>query len=86
MNKVYSDSYLKSMTKDELIDILRCAEHNCRAAEERADILSFEYGYFTAHLIADGVLLSAGCTKRMLEAQAAWEESIKDEATEDYEE
>lgn len=26
--KVYSDSYLKSFTKDQLIDEIRCLEHN----------------------------------------------------------
>ena len=33
--KTYSDSTLKSMTKDELIDIIRCLESNLRNARER---------------------------------------------------
>lgn len=32
--KTYSDSTLKSMTKDELIDIIRCLESNLRNAYE----------------------------------------------------
>lgn len=36
--KTYSDSTLKSMTKDELIDIIRCLEDNLRNAHETNDI------------------------------------------------
>ena len=36
--KTYSDSTLKSMTKDELIDIIRCLESNLRNAHETNDI------------------------------------------------
>ena len=36
--KTYSDSTLKSMTKDELIDIIRCLENNLRNAHEANDI------------------------------------------------
>lgn len=36
--KTYSDSTLKSMTKDELIDIIRCLESNFRNAHETNDI------------------------------------------------
>ena len=36
--KTYSDSTLKSMTKDELIDIIRCLESNLRNAYETNDI------------------------------------------------
>jgi len=36
--KTYSDSTLKSMTKDELIDIIRCLESNIRNAHETNDI------------------------------------------------
>ena len=36
--KTYSDSTLKSMTKDELIDIIRCLESNIRNAYEENDI------------------------------------------------
>lgn len=32
--KTYSDSTLKSMTKDKLIDIIRCLESNLRNAHE----------------------------------------------------
>lgn len=32
--KIYKDSYLKSLTKDELISLLRTAEHNYLATEE----------------------------------------------------
>ena len=32
--KIYKDSYLKSLTKDELIGLLRIAEHNYLATEE----------------------------------------------------
>ena len=32
--KTYSDSTLKSMTKDELIDIIRCLESNLRNAHD----------------------------------------------------
>lgn len=36
--KTYSDNTLKSMTKDELIDIIRCLESNLRNAHETNDI------------------------------------------------
>ena len=36
--KTYSDSTLKSMTKDELIDIIRCLESNLRNVHETNDI------------------------------------------------
>lgn len=36
--KIYSDSTLKSMTKDELIDIIRCLEDNLRNARETNNI------------------------------------------------
>ena len=36
--KTHSDSTLKSMTKDELIDIIRCLESNLRNAHETKDI------------------------------------------------
>ena len=36
--KTYSNSTLKSMTKDELIDIIRCLESNLRNAHETNDI------------------------------------------------
>ena len=36
--KTYSDSTLKSITKDELIDIIRCLESNLRNAHETNDI------------------------------------------------
>lgn len=36
--KTYSDSTLKTMTKDELIDIIRCLESNLRNAYETNDI------------------------------------------------
>ena len=36
--KTYSDSTLKSMTKDELIDIICCLESNLRNAHETNDI------------------------------------------------
>ena len=36
--KIYSDSTLKSMTKDKLIDIIRCLESNLRNAHETNDI------------------------------------------------
>ena len=36
--KTYSDSTLKSMTKDKLIDIIRCLETNLRNAHETNDI------------------------------------------------
>ena len=36
-HKVYSDSTLKSMTKEELIGVIRCLEHNWKSAEEAND-------------------------------------------------
>lgn len=36
--KTYLDSTLKSMTKDELIDIIRCLENNLKNAHETNDI------------------------------------------------
>lgn len=36
--KTYSDSTLKSMTKDELIDVIRCLENNLRNAYETNNI------------------------------------------------
>lgn len=35
--KTYTDGTLKSMTKDQLIEHIRCLEHNWRVAEERID-------------------------------------------------
>lgn len=36
--KTYSDSTLKSITKDELIDIIRCLESNLKNAYETNDV------------------------------------------------
>ena len=36
--KTYSDSTLKSMTKDGLIEVIRCLESNLRNAHETNDI------------------------------------------------
>lgn len=36
--KTYSDSTLKSMTKDELIEVIRCLESNLRNVHETNDI------------------------------------------------
>lgn len=37
MHKIYSDSTLKSMPKENLIGIIRCYEHNISVLEERND-------------------------------------------------
>lgn len=73
MYKVYSDSYLKSMTKDEIICLLRCAEHNWTVEKERTEILSFEYEHFTDGLVNDGIMDILDVNRRMLKAQMDYE-------------
>ena len=51
MYKPKSDSTLKHYTKDQIIEELRCAEHNWGAAEERAEILSKRLKQLTQKLI-----------------------------------
>lgn len=35
--KPYNDSTLMSMTKEQLINLIRCLENNCRGQEERIE-------------------------------------------------
>lgn len=51
--KTYSDNTLKSMTKDELIDIIRCLESNLRNAHETNDI---QYKNCTKLLNENGII------------------------------
>lgn len=51
--KTYSDNTLKSMTKDELIDIIRCLERNLRNAHETNDI---QYKNCTKLLNENGII------------------------------
>lgn len=65
MYKSYSDSTLKSMTKQEIIDELRCAEHNWHAMEERAMILSKRLEQLTRKLIESGAYTTAQVNEMM---------------------
>lgn len=66
--KTYSDSTLKSMTKDELIDIIRCLESNLRNAHETNDI---QYDNCKSLLSGNGTI-QGEYKKKIDEQTEAW--------------
>ena len=66
--KTYSDSTLKSMTKDELIDIIRCLESNLRNAHETNYI---QYKNCTKLLNENGIIQDE-YKKKIDEQTEAW--------------
>lgn len=72
--KTYSDSTLKSMTKDELIDIIRCLESNLRNTYETNDI-QYEN---CKRLLSGNETIQDECKKKLDEQTEAW---IKAELT-----
>ena len=67
--KTYSDSTLKSMTKDELIDIIRCLESNLRNAHETNDI---QYENCKRLLAENGVIEDESFDKKIEEQIVTW--------------
>lgn len=66
--KTYSDSTLKSMTKDELIDIIRCLESNLRNAHETNNI---QYEHCKSLLNENGIIQDE-YKKKIDEQTEAW--------------
>lgn len=64
--KTYSDSTLKSMTKDELIGIIRCLESNLRNAHETNDI---QYENCKRLLTKNGIIKDESFSKKKLDEQ-----------------
>lgn len=64
--KTYSDSTLKSMTKDELIEVIRCLENNLRNAYETNDI---QYENCKRLLAENGVIEDESFDKKKIEEQ-----------------
>lgn len=62
----YSDSTLKSMTKDELIGIIRCLESNLRNAHETNDI---KYENCKRLLAKNGIIKDESFSKKKLDEQ-----------------
>ena len=67
--KTYSDSTLKSMTKDALIDIIRCLESNLRNAHETNDI---QYENCKRLLAENGVIEDESFDKKIEEQTVTW--------------
>nr|DAZ57180.1 MAG TPA: hypothetical protein [Caudoviricetes sp.] len=67
--RTYSDSTLKSMTKDELIDIIRCLENNLRNAHETNDI---QYENCKRLLAENGVIEDESFDKKIEEQTVTW--------------
>lgn len=68
--KTYSYSTLKSMTKDELIDIIRCLESNLRNAYETNDI---QYENCKKLFSKNGIIKDESFDKKKLDEQTeAW--------------
>ncbi len=68
--KTYSDSTLKSMTKDELINIIRRLEDNLRNAYETNDI---QYENCKRLLVKNGIIHNESFdTKKIDEQSEAW--------------
>ena len=66
----YSNSTLKFMTKDKLIDIIRCLESNLRNAHETNDI---QYENCKRLLVENGIIQDESFYKKKLDKQAkAW--------------
>lgn len=66
--KTYSDSTLKSMTKDELIDIIRCLESNLRNVHETNDI-QYEN---CKMLLSENEIIQGEYKKKIDEQTEAW--------------
>lgn len=66
--KTYSDNTLKSMTKDELIDIIRCLESNLRNAHETNDI-QYEN---CKRLLSENGIIRGEYNKKIDEQTEAW--------------
>ena len=66
--KIYSDSTLKSMTKDELIDIIRCLESNLRNVHETNDI-QYEN---CKMLLSENEIIQGEYKKKIDEQTEAW--------------
>lgn len=64
--KTYSDSTLKSMTKDELIEVIRCLENNLRNAHETNDI---QYENCKRLFAENGVIEDESFDKKKIEEQ-----------------
>lgn len=64
--KTYSDSTLKSMTKDKLIDIIHCLESNLRNAHEINDI---QYENCKRLLAKNGIIKDESFGKNKLDEQ-----------------
>mgnify|MGYP000645830474 CR=1 FL=1 len=64
--KTYSDSTLKSMTKDKLIDIIRCLESNLRNAYKTNDI---QYENCKRLLNENGIIQDESFDKKKIEEQ-----------------
>lgn len=68
--KTYSDNTLKFMTKDELIDIIRCLESNLRNAHDTNDI---QYENCKRLLAKNGIIKDESFGKKKLDKQTeAW--------------
>lgn len=64
--KTYSDSTLKSMTKDELIGIIRCLESNLRNAYETNNI---QYENCKKLLSENGIIQEESFDKKKIDEQ-----------------
>lgn len=69
MYKPYADSTLKKMGKEELMENLRCAEHNWKIVQEQNELMSTVFKAFTDKLIEDGILTLQQINQRLLAAQ-----------------
>lgn len=68
--KTYSDGTLKSMTKDKLIDIIRCLESNLRNAHDINDI---QYENCKRLLSENGIIQEESFNKKKIDEQTeAW--------------
>lgn len=67
--KTYSDSTLKSMTKDELINIIHCLESNLRNTHETNDI---QYENCKRLLAENGVIEDESFDKKIEEQTVTW--------------
>lgn len=68
MEETYSDNTLKFMTKDELIDIIRCLESNLRNAHETNDI-QYEN---CKRLLSENGIIQDEYKKKLDEQTEAW--------------
>lgn len=72
--KTYSDSTLKSMTKDELIGIIRCLESNLRNAYETNNI---QYENCKKLLSENGIIQEESFDKKKIDEQVkTWVKTV----------